>query len=217
MNATGNNAHASSLQNMVCSRAGSVDSPNTGRSQPRLWTARTAWGSCERKSSCRSSPLFLTSTKARRCGLRTTPGRPQAHAGFRSEFDPARSTSMAHGPTVAVVSECTSSRATVGNRVRPGSKNSLRSRTFWSTQPRRQETLGQRHPNFRTGTLNGAVVNLSLLSEKHCRVICAVLQLTLLFAVTYDGVSFGSTIARINIAVAAATDECNQGELNDVS
>jgi hypothetical protein len=185
------------FQNTACSRAGSVDSPNTGGSQPCLWTVRTAWRSCERKSSCRSSPLFLTSTKTRRCGLRTTPGRPQAHAGFRSEFDPARFTSMAHGPTVAVVSECTSSRATAGNRVRP--KNALRSRPSWGTQPRRQETLGQRsHPNFRKGTLNGAVVNSILLSEKHCHVIFAVLRLTLLFTVTYDGMSFGSTIARIN-------------------
>ncbi len=66
------------------------------------------------------------------------------------------------------------------NRVRPCSKNSLRSRTSWGTQPWRQETLGQRsHPNFRKGTLNGAVVNLGLLSEKHCRVICTVLQLAL--------------------------------------
>jgi hypothetical protein len=143
---------------------------------------------------------------------------PQAHAGFRSEFDPARFTSMAHGPTVAVVSQSTSSGATVGNRVRPGSMNSLSSRTSWGTQPRRQETLGQRsHPNFRKGTLNRAVVNLSLLSEKHCRVICAVLQVTLLFAGTYDGMSFGSTIARINYCRRRSTDECNQGELNDVS
>lgn len=205
------------FRNMVCSRAGSVDSPSTGESQPCLRTVRTAWRSCERKSSCRSSP-FLTRTKTRRCGLRTIPGRPQARAGFRSEFDPAKFTSMAHGPTVAVVSESTSGQATVGNRVRPGPKNSLSSRRSWGTQPRRQETLDQRsHPTFRQGTLNGAVVNSSLFSEKHCRVIRSVLQLTPLFAGTYDGMSFGRTLAFINVAVAAAMDECNQGELNDVS
>jgi hypothetical protein len=110
----------------------------------------------------------------------------------------------------------TSSRATVGNRVRP--KNSLRSRTSWGTQPRRQETLGQRsHPNFRKGSLNGAVVNSSLLSEKHCHVIGAGLRLTLLVTVTYDGMSFGSTIARINLPSPQQWTSVTRENLNDIS
>jgi hypothetical protein len=71
---------------------------------------------------------------------------------------------MAHSPTLAVISERTNSWATVGNRVRPGSKNSLSSRVSWGTWPRGHETLVQRfHPKFLKGILGGAVVNPSLI------------------------------------------------------
>ena len=86
-------------------------------------------------------------------------GRPQAQAGFRGEFDQETFTSVAHGPILAVVLERTNSRAMVGNGVRPGSKNSLNSRSFLGARPRDQETLGQPpHPKFLIGTLHGAVV-----------------------------------------------------------
>jgi Aldehyde dehydrogenase family len=103
-------------------------------------------------------------------------GRPQGRIGFRSEFDQATFTSVAHGPTLAVVLERTNSWATVGDGVRPGSKNSLSSRPSLGTWPPGRGTLGQRsHPKLLKGTLNGAVVNLSLRSEKHCRAIGTVL------------------------------------------
>jgi len=96
-------------------------------------------------------------------------GSPQAQAGFRGEFDQETFTSVAHGSILAVVLERTNSRAMVGNGVRPGSKNSLNSRSLLGTRPQDQETLGQPpHPKFLKGTLHGAVVNLSLLTEKLC-------------------------------------------------
>jgi hypothetical protein len=170
MNATGSRLMPAAFRNRVCNRAGSGDSPNPRGSQPCLRMFRSEQHGDRARGDLRAV-LSIIPYEHKNDAVRIVNDTRETSsaAGFRSEFDQATFTSMAHSPTLAVISERTNSRATVGNRVRPGSKNSLSSRASWGTRPREQETLGQRSPaNFLKETLNGAVVNLSHLSEKHC-------------------------------------------------
>src|SRR5260370_34377544 len=145
------------FRNMVCSRAGSRDSPNPGGSQPCLRMFRSEQHGDRARGDLRAV-LSIIPYEHKNDAVRIA-NDTQAHAGFRSEFDQATFTSMAHSPTLAVISERTNSWATVGNRVRPGSKNSLSSRASWGTRPRGHETLVQGfHPKFLKGILSGAVV-----------------------------------------------------------
>ena len=65
--------------------------------------------------------------------------------------------------------------------------------------------IPQGHRNPTSGCRAKPTMTLEcLLSEKHCRVTCPALQLTLLVTMTYDDMLFGSRIAVTNCSVAAA-------------
>jgi hypothetical protein len=139
-------------------------------------------------------------------------GRSQAYAGYRSEFDLATLASMAHGPTLAVVLGPTNSRATVGNGVRPSSKNSFCSRPSLGTRPREQVTLGQpSHLNFSKGPLMARAANLTSITEKHCSAICTwLIAKPCSYSNIKEHAVWWHNCSWYN--VAAAMDQCNYGE-----
>jgi hypothetical protein len=105
---------------------------------------------------------------------------------------------MVRGPTLAVVSEATNSRATVGNSL--------------GTHPREHEIPGQpSHAGFLAEPLRDAWLQdyvyfgsgMSPL-EKSDSTARAVVRLTNVFSIVYETTHFGSSIANTVTSVAAA-------------